>query len=87
MGRTRKQLVVKFRLPGDRAAQAAKIQDLVGKDLREARPLFPAETEAELACLFEVDLREKASLKRALASLSKDRQIEYAHAPAGRRPL
>ncbi len=86
MSRSNK-LVVKFRLPADPSVLAAKIRSIIGQDLREARPLFPGENEPELALLFEVDLRQKASLKRALHSLNKDKQIEYAHVPAARRPL
>jgi hypothetical protein len=79
-------VIVKFKSSGTAAARAKKIRDLLGPDLEEARPLFPGETERDLAALFEARLTPSASASRAIARLKADSQIEYAHVPAERRP-
>lgn len=86
MGQTRK-VMVKFR-DASRAVQAAKRLVLqVGRDaVKRARPLFPDETEAELASLYELDLSPQASLTKVLKDLRGDEDVEYAHVPEERFP-
>lgn len=48
------------------------------------QPLFPGDPEAELATLFEVTLRPRASVDGAIAALKKHPRIQYAHSPQER---
>ena len=79
-------IIVKLRDGKNAADQSPKIRNLLGSNLvRVVRPLFPGEE--ELASVFEVILKEHASVERALASLNDAQDVEYAHAPQERRPL
>jgi hypothetical protein len=82
-----KTLIVKFRARTARARRAETVRALVGDDLEAVRPLFPDDPEEELASLFEVVLKDSASLDRVQGALAGAEQIEYAHSPAERRPL
>jgi hypothetical protein len=48
------------------------------------QPLFPGDPEADLATLFHVTLRPRASARGAIAALEKHPRVQYAHAPEER---
>ena len=50
----------------------------------EARPLFPDEQEEDLASLYELILKNSASVEDALASLNGSSDVEYGHTPEER---
>ena len=83
-----KCLIVKFVNRDDPAAQSARIRSIVGPNvISKARQLFPDDTEAELASLYEVTLHESASVARVVESLARDARVEYVHEPEKREPM
>ena len=80
-------VIVKFWRMRAPLEQRDTIRALVGTELRKVEQLFPDIEEPELATMFEVHLRRDAKLKQILKSLIQDDQVEYAHAPADRKPI
>jgi hypothetical protein len=79
-------VVVKFRRKAAQTKRCAELAGLVGPDLAAAEPLFPGETEPELASLFQVTLRQRAKVRDVVGRLQRDKRVEYAHEPAERSP-
>lgn len=81
-------LIVAFRARegADVDARSRRLRELAGGDVVAARQLFPGETEARLAAIFEVLLRPEASIDRVVGALQDDEEVEYAHTPAARHP-
>jgi hypothetical protein len=77
-------VVVKFRRTAPQPKRCAELAGILGDDLRAAEPLFPGESEPELASLFQITLRPSASVGDVVGRLQGDARIEYAHEPADR---
>ena len=77
-------VVVKFRRKASQPKRCAELAGLLGDDLAAAEPLFPGDAEPELASLFQVTLRPKASVPELIGRLQRDARVEYAHEPAER---
>jgi len=80
-------VIVKFHKMRNPAEQRSSIHKLVGGDCSQVDALFPDSDEPQLATMFELRLKDDASVKQVLDKLSRDDEIEYAHEPEERRPL
>ena len=77
-------VVVKFRRKAAQTKRCAELEGLLGADLKAAEPLFPGESEPDLASLFQVTLRPSAKVRDVVGLLQSDKRVEYAHEPAER---
>ena len=78
--------MVKFRRKAQQKKRCAELAGLLGGDLQAAEPLFPGESEPELASLFQLTLRPRARVRDVVGRLRSDTRVEYAHEPAERSP-
>lgn len=84
---TLRKVMVKFRNASQASQVAQRVVKKIGRDaVRCARPLFPGESEPDLATLYEMDLAPEASADAVLLELQGDDDIEYAHFPEERVP-
>ncbi len=77
-------VVVKFRRKAAQGKRCQELKGLLGSDLKAAEPLFPGDSEPELASLFQVTLRPSAQVRKVVGRLQGDERVEYAHQPAER---
>jgi hypothetical protein len=86
---TEKTLIVK--LTGDAEVDSGPtlirsiLRALGDRAVHRIEPVFPGETEADLATLFNVTLDRSMPPERALEALRGNRRIEYAHTPQQRK--
>ena len=80
------RLQFKFR---ENAAEAARRQLVAALDEHGAtvRPLFPGETDSELAALYVVEASNEELGRRLLALLNTSREVEFAEAEVRRKPM
>ena len=87
MAKAPRIVMVKLRRKRVQSEQRRHIEEVVGGDALGVEPLFPDDDEPEFATIFEVRLPDAASVNRALECLEQDDEVEYAHEPAGRKPV
>lgn len=85
---TKHNLIVK--LTEDTALEEGEglIRSALGREVvDQMEPLFPGEKDPELATIFCVSLAENASVADAIATLTRDRHVQYAHLPQLREEM
>lgn len=85
---TEQNLIVK--MTDDTALEASEglIRSVLGREgVVRTEPLFPGEKDPELATIFCVALDEHASVSDAIATLTRDRRVQYAHLPQSREEV
>jgi hypothetical protein len=83
-----KDLIVKLTSDTSQRGGPDIIRTALGKGrVKQATPVFPGESDPELATIFNVSLAENASIEEAISALKRDRHVQYAHAPKERKPM
>lgn len=78
------QLIVKFYPDIPMKEALRQVEALLGQSASRVAPLFPGDSDPELATLLEVALKRGTSATTVAKQLSAMRGVEYAHPPEHR---